>query len=54
MPVLSRALAPPLALLGLPGSTVFLWVVAQHAWTCVGAGVLLEETRSGRMSKRDI
>jgi len=54
MPVFSRILAPPLALLGLPGNTVFLWVVANTLGLAYGAGVLLEETRSGRLSKRDI
>lgn len=51
---LTRVLAWPLALLGLPRETVFLWIVANTLGLAFGAAVILEESRSGRLSKDEI
>ena len=51
MPWLSRLLAWPLALIGLPRRTVFLWLVANTLGLAYGAAVIIEESRSGRLTK---
>ena len=51
---LSRLLAPPLAALGLPRKTVFLWIVANTLGLAYGAAVLIEETRSGQLTQAEI
>jgi hypothetical protein len=48
---LSRVLGAPLALLGLSRRTALLWVVANILGLAYGAGVLIEETRSGSLSR---
>ncbi len=50
---LARVLAPPLALIGLPRKTVFLWIVANTLGLAYGAGVLIEETRLGKYTRRE-
>ena len=54
MQPLTRVLAWPLAALGLPRKTVFLWIVANTLGLAYGAAVILEESRSGRLSKDEI
>jgi spore maturation protein SpmB len=51
---LSRPLWPVLAVLGLPRSTAFLWIVANTLGLAYGAGVILEEVRTGMIEKRDV
>lgn len=51
---LSRPLAPILWLLGLPRSTAFLWIVANTLGLAYGAGIILEEVRTGVLNKRDV
>lgn len=53
MPWLARVLAPPLALLGLPRSTVFLWIVANTLGLAYGAGVIVEETKLGKCTREE-
>jgi spore maturation protein SpmB len=48
---LARVLAPPLALLGLPRNTVFLWIVANTLGLAYGAGVIIEETKLGKLTR---
>jgi hypothetical protein len=50
---LSRVLGAPLALLGLSRRTALLWVVANILGLAYGAGVLIEETRSGSLSRAE-
>jgi hypothetical protein len=54
--ILDRAaepLAPLMKFFGLPVNTSFLWVVSQTLGLAYGAGVLRQEVREGRLSRRD-
>jgi len=51
---LARALGPALALLGLPRSTAFLWIAMNTLGLAYGAGVLIEEARSGELSREEV
>ncbi len=50
---LARTLAPALRVLGLPPGAAFLWVVANTLGLAYGAGVLLEEVRTGALVRDD-
>lgn len=49
----SRHLSPMMRLFGLPGDVAFLWVVSNTLGLSYGAGVLMEEVKEGRLSRRD-
>ncbi|MFZ4694048.1 MAG: nucleoside recognition domain-containing protein [Verrucomicrobiia bacterium] len=51
---LARLVSPILALLGLPRSVAFLWIVANTLGLAYGAGVLVPEAQSGRIRKEEI
>ncbi len=51
---LARLASPALALLGLPRSVAFLWIVANTLGLAYGAGVLVPEARSGRIRPEEI
>lgn len=51
---LARLVSPVLALLGLPRSVAFLWIVANTLGLAYGAGVLVPEAQSGRIRKEEI
>ena len=51
---LARVLYPALLVLGLPRSTAFLWIAMNTLGLAYGAGVLMEEVQSGRISRRDV
>jgi spore maturation protein SpmB len=51
---MTRPLLPLLRLLGLPPGAAFLWIVANTLGLAYGAGVILEEVRTGAISKRDV
>ncbi len=53
MPILARALKWPLALLGLPPRTIFLWLVANTLGLAYGAAVIIEEARLGVLTKEE-
>jgi spore maturation protein SpmB len=48
---LARLLKYPLIALGLPPDTVFLWIVANTLGLAYGAGVLIDEVESGKISR---
>jgi len=52
--LLARALYPLLWLLGLPRSTAFLWITANTLGLAYGGAVLIEESRSGALARRDV
>jgi len=49
--VLARWMRGPLKLLGLPGETAFLWIVANVLGLAYGAGVLVEHVERGDLSR---
>ncbi len=51
---LAKILRPLLALFGLPAKTAFLWIVANILGLAYGAAVMIDESRSGKIGKRDI
>lgn len=51
---ISKFLKPVLAFFGLPARTSFLWIVANILGLAYGAAVMLEETESGHVGRRDI
>ncbi len=51
---LSRVLYPVLWLLGLPHKTAFLWIVANTLGLAYGAAVMIEETATGEIDRRDV
>lgn len=51
---ISKFLRPLLAIFGLPAKTSFLWIVANTLGLAYGAAVMLEETKGGKITKRDI
>lgn len=50
----AKFLRPLLALFGLPAKTAFLWIVANILGLAYGAAVMIEESGSGKVSRRDI
>ncbi len=52
--IISVLLRPLLWLLGLPGRTAFLWIVANTLGLAYGAPVIIEEAASGKLSKNDV
>ncbi len=54
IPVLARALAPFLRLMGLSRSVGILWLTAAVFGLSYGAAVIVEETRSGHFEEEDI
>lgn len=54
MPKLSRLLAWPLAGLGLPQQTVFLWLVANTLGLAFGGAILIEEARLKRLTEEQL
>jgi hypothetical protein len=53
MAPLARVLAWPLLLLGLPRQAAYLWVVANTAGLAYGAAVIIDESRSGRLTRAE-
>lgn len=51
---ISKLLKPLLYILGLPGKTSFLWIVANFLGLAYGAAVMIEETGRGKISERDV
>ena len=51
---MAKGLRPVLAVFGLPAKTAFLWIVANILGLAYGAAVMIEESKSGKISKRDI
>ncbi len=53
MDLLAIPLRPVLWMLGLPSRLAFLWIVANVLGLAYGAGIILEDVRSGRLSRED-
>ncbi|MBP9018265.1 MAG: nucleoside recognition domain-containing protein [Rikenellaceae bacterium] len=51
---LSKIMRPFLAIFGLPAKTSFLWIVANTLGLAYGAAVMIEEYKSGKVTKKDI
>lgn len=51
---LAKCLLPLLSLFGLPAKTAFLWIVANTLGLAYGAAVMIDESKSGKLHKRDI
>lgn len=51
---IARFLRPVLAVFGLPAKTAFLWIVANILGLAYGAAVMIEESKSGKVSPKDI
>jgi spore maturation protein SpmB len=51
---LSKVLYPALWLLGLPRETAFLWIVANTLGLAYGSAVMIEETATGEIDRRDV
>ncbi len=51
---LSNFMRPILAVFGLPAKTSFLWIVANTLGLAYGAAVMIDETESGKITKRDV
>jgi hypothetical protein len=51
--ILSKIFSPALRVFGLPQSTSFLWIVANVLGLAFGSAVMLEEVRSGAITKKD-
>ncbi len=52
--MVAKGLRPVLAVFGLPAKTAFLWIVANILGLAYGAAVMIDESKSGKISKRDI
>ncbi|MBR5856867.1 MAG: nucleoside recognition protein [Bacteroidales bacterium] len=52
--MMAKGLRPVLAIFGLPAKTAFLWIVANILGLAYGAAVMIDESKSGKISKRDI
>jgi spore maturation protein SpmB len=52
--LLSRVLYPAMWLLGLTRNVAFLWLVANTLGLAYGGGIIVEEARAGRLSRRDV
>jgi spore maturation protein SpmB len=51
---MSKFLRPILAFFGLPAKTSFLWIVANTLGLAYGAAVMIDETESGKITKKDV
>ncbi len=51
---MAKVLRPLLALFGLPAKTAFLWIVANILGLAYGAAVMIDESKSGKIGRRDI
>jgi hypothetical protein len=51
---LSRVLYPLMWALGLSRKVAFLWLVANTLGLAYGGGIIVEEARTGRLSKSDV
>ena len=54
MTLLTKWLAWPLAALGLPRRTIFLWIVANTLGLAYGAAVIVEEAKLGELSEEEV
>ena len=52
--LISKFLKPLLALFGLPARTSLLWIVANILGLAYGAAIMIQESRSGKISRNDI
>ena len=52
--IVAKSLKPLLAVFGLPAKTAFLWIVANILGLAYGAAVMIDESKSGKISRRDI
>lgn len=52
--LLAKLFMPLLKLFGLPAKTAFLWIVANTLGLAYGAAVMIDESKSGQIGKRDI
>lgn len=50
---ISRRMAPVMGVMGLPRSTATTWLIANTLGLTYGAGVLIDEVDSGRLSRAD-
>lgn len=51
---LSKFMKPVMAVFGLPAKTSFLWIVANTLGLAYGAAVMIDESESGKITKKDI
>ena len=51
--LLSKILRPLLVIFGLPARTSFLWIVANVLGLAYGAALMIEETKTGKISRDD-
>lgn len=51
---LSKFMRPVMAIFGLPAKTSFLWIVANTLGLAYGAAVMIDESESGKITKKDI
>jgi hypothetical protein len=51
MQKLARVTAPLLGFFGLPPSTGYVWIVAETIGVAYGAGILIEEVKTGKLSR---
>lgn len=51
---IGKYMTPVLAFFGLPADTGFLWIVANTLGLAYGAAVMIEEGKSGRLSRKEI
>lgn len=49
---LSKFMRPVMAFFGLPAKTAFLWIVANTLGLAYGAAVMIDETESGKITKK--
>lgn len=54
MDLIARLFKPLMLVLGLPGNTAFLWLVANFVGLGYGAAVMLDEIGRGTLSERDV
>ena len=52
--IVARFLKPLLLVFGLPAKTAFLWIVANILGLAYGAAVMIDESKSGKVTGRDI
>jgi hypothetical protein len=50
---LGRITSPLLSMLGLPAETGYAWIVAETVGVAYGSGILIEEVKSGKLSRPD-
>jgi spore maturation protein SpmB len=53
MEKLARITEPLLRFLGLPANTGYVWIIAETVGVAYGAGILIEEVKSGKISRPD-